>query len=154
MTYIADLNTTFAIYPTEASAERAVRTLFDNGFSGGNIQVLLPKNESTRQFAQRMQTAIPAGVADAPTADLPLDGTGGFLDMFHEPRQGALPTALRDMGVPADWCDLRVVGGKTLVAVKCDTWDQFFRAIGILEYSSASDVYWALSPDNYRKAAV
>jgi len=154
MTYLADVNTTFAIYSSEELAESAVRVLFDNGYTGGSIQALLPKNESTREFARRMQTEIPAGVADAPTADLPLDGTGGFLDMFHEPRQGALETALREMGVPADWCDYRVVGGKALVSVKCDTWDSFFRAIGILQFTSASDVSWALSRANYRKAGM
>ena len=152
MTYIADRNTAFAIYTTEELAEKAVRLLLDNGYRGQSIRVLLPNNQSTRSFAQRMQTEVPAGVADGPAADLPLDGTGGFLDMFHEPRQGALPTALRDMGVPADWCDFRVVSGKALAAVKCDTWDSFFRAIGILRYSSPSDLSWALSPENYEKA--
>lgn len=152
MTYTADKNTAFAIYSTEGLAERAVRLLLDNGYNGQDIRVLLPTNQSTRAFAQRLQTEVPAGVADGPTAELPLDGTGGFLDMLHEPRQGALPTALREMGVPADWCDFRVVGGKALTAVKCDTWDSFFRAIGILRYSAPCDLLWALSPENYRMA--
>ena len=151
MTYIAEKNTAFAIYATEELAERAVRLLLNNGYGGQSICVLLPNNQSTRTFAQRMQTEVPVGVADGPVADLPLNGTGGFLDMFHECQEGALPTALRDMGVPADWCDLRVVGGKALTAVKCDTWDSFFRAIGILRYSSPSDLSWALSVENYRK---
>lgn len=152
MAYIADKNTAFAIYSTEELAEKAVRLLLDNGYNGQNIRVLLPKNQSTRSFTQRMQTDVPAGVADCPTADLPLDGTGGFLDMFHETRQGALPTALRDMGVPADWCDWRVVSRKALTSVKCDTWDSFFRAIGTLRFISPCDLSWALSPEDYRKA--
>ena len=151
MTYIAEKNTAFAIYATEELAERAVRLLLNNGYGGQSICVLLPNNQSTRTFAQRMQTEVPAGVADGPAAGLPLNGTGGFLDIFYECLEGALPTALRDMGVPADWCDLRVVGGKELAAVNCDTWDSFFRAIGILRYSSPSDLSWALSVENYRK---
>ena len=151
MTYIAEKNTAFAIYATEELAERAVRLLLNNGYGGQSICVLLPNNQSTRTFAQRMQTEVPVGVADGPVADLPLNGTGGFLDMFHECQEGALSTALRDMGVPADWCDLRVVGGKALAAVKCDTWDLFFRAIGILRYSAPCDLSWALSVENYRK---
>jgi len=88
------------------------------------------KNEDTREFARREKTQVPAGIDAGPAAGLPLDGTGGFLEMSKEPRQGALPTALRDMGVPADWSDNRVVEGKFLIAVKCDTWDAFYRGGG------------------------
>ena len=98
MTYIAEKNTGFAIYGTKELAEKAVRLLLGNGYSGQNICVLLPNNQSTRTFAQRMQTEVPTGVANGPAADLPLNGTGGFLDMFHECQEGALSTALRDMG--------------------------------------------------------
>jgi hypothetical protein len=156
MTYVTtDLNTVFGIYATEDLVEKGVKALFQEGhLRGSNIFVLLPKNQATREFAQRNHTQIPAGVDEAPTAELPLDGRGGFLDMGHDPRQGALPAALRHMGVPADWCDYRVVEGKALVSVKCDTWDEFFRAIGILFFTSASDVSWALSPANYRKAGM
>jgi hypothetical protein len=56
------------------------------------------------------------------------------------------------MGVPADWSANRVVEGKFLISVKCETWDAFYRAIGILRYMSAADLFWALSPMNYRTA--
>jgi heat induced stress protein YflT len=155
MTYLTtDANKAFGIYASEELAEKAVNTLLDNGYDGTKIYVLLPDNQATRDFAGRTKTRIPAGVAEAPTADLPLDGRGGFLDMGHHPRQGALPSALRDMGVPADWCDRRVVGGKLLLSVKCDTWDQFFRSLGILQFTSASDISWALSPENYKTASI
>jgi hypothetical protein len=72
------------------------------------------------------------------------------LDLFHEPRKGALTTAFREMGVPEDWCDLRVVGGKVLVSVKCDTWDSFFRSIGTPIHLGAN-VSSELLPKNCRK---
>ena len=98
MTYIAEANTAFDIYATEELVEKAVRLLLDNGYRGQSICVLLSNNQSTRTFGQRMQTEVPAGVAGGPAADLPLNGTGGFLDMFHECQKGALSTAVRDMG--------------------------------------------------------
>jgi len=154
MTYITtDVNTVFGIYDTAVLVEKAVDVLAGNGFACNRIFVLHPENEDTREFADRKKTQVPAGIDAGPAADLPLDGTGGFLEMSKEPRQGALPAALRDMGVPADWSDNRVVEGKFLISVKCDTWDAFFRAIGILRYTSAADLFWALSPENYRTAA-
>jgi len=154
MTYITtDVNTVFGIYDTAVLAEKAVDALAGNGFPCNRIFVLHPKNEDTREFAHRKKTQVPAGIDAGPAANLPLDGTGGFLDMGNEPRQGALPTALRDMGVPADWSDNRVVEGKFLISVKCDTWDAFYRAIGILRFTSAADLFWALSPENYRTAS-
>jgi hypothetical protein len=154
MTYITtDVNTVFGIYDTAVLVEKAVDALAGNGFPCNRIFVLHPKNEDTREFAQRKKTQVPAGIDAGPAAGLPLDGTGGFLEMSKEPRQGALPVALRDMGVPADWSDNRVVEGKFLISVKCDTWDAFFRAIGILRYTAAADLFWALSPENYRTAS-
>ncbi len=153
MTYITtDVNTVFGIYDTTVLVEKAVDTLAANGFPGNRIFVLHPKNEDTREFARRKKTQVPAGIEAGPAANLPLDGTGGFQDLGNEPRQGALPTALRDMGVPADWADDREREGKFLISVKCDTWDNFFRAIGILKFTSATDLFWALSPQNYRTA--
>jgi hypothetical protein len=153
MTYVSiDMNTVFGIYPTEEAVERAVDTLVSNGVAAENIYVLHPQNENTRDFARRKQTQVPAGTDKGPDADAALDGTGGFRHVANEPHQGAISLALRDMGVPADWSDNRVVEGKLLVSIKCGTWDVFFRAIGILEFTLASDVSWALSPENYRKA--
>jgi Heat induced stress protein YflT len=155
MTHVSiDVNTVFGIYATEETVEKTVDTLVSNGIAAANLYVLHPKNENTRDFARRKQTQVPAGTATGPDADAALDGTGGFLNIANAPRQGAIALALRDMGVPADWSDNRVVEGKLLVSVKCGTWDAFFRAIGILEFTLASDVSWALSPENYRKAGL
>ena len=154
MTYVTtDVNTAFGIYDTAVWIEKAVDALVGNGFPCSRIFVLHPDNEDTREFARRKKTQVPAGIDAGPAANLPLDGTGGFLEMSKEPRQGALPNALRDMGVPADWSHNRVVEGKFLISVKCDTWDAFFRAIGILRFTSAADLYWALSPESYRTAS-
>jgi hypothetical protein len=154
MTYVTtDVNTVFGIYDTVELVEKAVDSLASNGFPYNSIFVLHPKNEDTKDFARRKKTQVPAGIDAGPAADLPLDGTGGFLDMANEPRQGALPTALRDMGVPADWSDNRVVEGKLLISIKCGMWEEFFRAIGILRFTSAVDISWALSPENYRRAS-
>src|ERR1700676_2373634 len=107
-----DVNRVFGLYAPKELVEKAVDALVDNGFASTSIFVLHPKNEDTRDFARRKQTQIPAGIDAGPAADIPLEGRGGFLDLAHELRQGALPVALRDMGVPADWCDNRVVEGK------------------------------------------
>jgi hypothetical protein len=153
MAYITtDVNTVFGIYDTAVLVEKAVDALAGNSFPCNRIFVLHPKNDDTREFARRKNTQVPAGIDAGPAANLPLDGTGGFLEMSKEPRQGALPVALRDMGVPAEWSDGRVVEGKFLISVKCDTWDAFYRAIGILRYTAAADLFWALSPQNYRTA--
>ena len=61
-------------------------TLVENGFGPERISVLMPNNEATRNFALKMNTHVPEGVSSAPTANLPLNGTGGFLDLWHEPR--------------------------------------------------------------------
>jgi hypothetical protein len=154
MTYLTtDVNKVFGIYDTVELVEKAVDTLAGNGFPCESIFVLHPKNEDTRAFARRKKTQVPSGIDAGPAVDLPLAGTGGFLDMANEPRQGALPTALRDMGVPADWSDNRVVEGKLLISIKCGTWEELFRAIGILRFTSASDISWALSPENYQRAS-
>ena len=105
MTYIAEKNTAFAIYATEELAERAVRLLLNNGYGGQSICVLLPNNQSTRTFAQRMQTEVPVGVADGPVADLPLNGTGGFLDTSTSLIKELYQLHCEIWGVPADWCD-------------------------------------------------
>src|ERR1700732_5114709 len=98
MTYVTnDVNTVFGIYDTVVLVEKAFDALAANGFPGDCIFVLHPKNEDTRAFARRKKTQVPAGIDAGPAANLPLDGTGGLLAVSKEARQGALPTALRDM---------------------------------------------------------
>ena len=148
-----DVNTAFAIYDSEQTAEKAVDKLIENGYAGANIFVLHPKNQATREFSRRKKTQIPAGVAEAATANLPLEGKSGFTEAGLEPQAGALSPALREMGVPGDWSAEQIADGKLLLAVKCGDWDAFYRAIGILKFTAGADVGWALSPENYRKAS-
>ncbi|MHB8610130.1 MAG: hypothetical protein ACYDCG_17675 [Candidatus Acidiferrales bacterium] len=147
---MADENTVFGIYPTVKAVEEAVDELIENGFASRTIFVLHPKNQSTIEFAQRKHTKPPAGTSEGPTADLPLDGTLGFWDVAHGPREGALPGALVDMGVPREWCDGRVIRGKLLISIKCNTWEEFFRATGILKFTEATDISWSVSLAGYR----
>jgi hypothetical protein len=109
MTYITtDVNTVFGIYYTVESVEKAVDTLGSNGFPCNAIFVLHPKNEATRDFARRKNASSKGNRYKS--SRRPAAGWNRWVsDMAHEPRQGALPTALRDMGVPADWSDNRAV---------------------------------------------
>jgi hypothetical protein len=154
MTHVTtDVNSAFGLYSSEELAEKAVDALFSNGFMGSNIFVILENNETTRRFAQRKQTRIPTSLFASATAGLPLDGKDGFVDVANGPLQGALPAALREMGVPGKYWDEAGAVGKVLVSIKCDTLDVFYRAIGILMFTSASHVSWGLSPENYQRAS-
>lgn len=54
------------------------------------------------------------------------------------------------MGVPDQWCNKRVVCGKILIAVKCKSWEEFFRAIGVLKFTESVDFSWSVSLDEHR----
>ena len=134
---MTEQSTVFGIYGTAQQAEKAVDRLVHAGFSEQSISVLHPENASSREFADRKNTRVPKGVAEGETAGLPLDGTAGIWDPGSGPKLGALSAALADMGVPADWCDRRVVHGKLLLAVECETSDQTASAIEILQSTGA-----------------
>jgi hypothetical protein len=138
--YISRRSRVFGIYRTAEGAESAVDRLPQSGLTPKNIAVLLAENESTREFARRKGTRLPAGTAHGGTALLPLDGTFGLRDPATGPVQGALPLALADMGVPADWCERRVVHGKVLVSVESsrDDAQRLFTIMG----TGAEDVDW------------
>lgn len=102
------------------------------------------------EFAERKGTHCPAGTAEGPTADLPLDGTWGFSDPGAGPRQGALPHALASMGVPPEWCHGRVKRGNVLVSVECRNYEDVIRATGILVLMDAQDMSWSVQPRLYR----
>lgn len=131
----------FGIYRTAEEAEWAVDRLFQSGLTRKDIAVLHPENESTREFARRKGTRLPAGTAHGRTALLPLDGTLGLRDPVTGPIQGALPLALADMGVPADWCQRRVVHGKVLISVESSR-DDAQRLSIIMGATGAEDVDW------------
>lgn len=148
----------FGIYRTASAAGEAVNELLATGFAGESIFILHPKNKDTVEFAKKKHTHVPRGTGDGPTADLPLDGSiwcrgpeghhKGFLHWLLDPSplgpfKGALHEALAEMGVPHEWCDKRVVRGKLLVSVKCNSRDEFFRATGVLTFTDSKDISWS-----------
>jgi hypothetical protein len=151
--YPLQQNTVFGIYSTPEMAEEAVDELVACGFASGSISVLFPTNERSREFAGRKKTRPPAGTDEGPKANLPLDGTWGFMDPGAGPRQGALPEALAAMGVPPEWCHHRVVKGDILVSVKCNARDEVIRAAGVLMLAEAEDISWSVPPSKYRQIA-
>jgi hypothetical protein len=146
-------NSVFAIYPRETQIEDAVDELVASGFAKDRIAVLYPKNKDTREFAARKGTRPPKGTDKGRYADIPLDGTLGLLHPVEGPLQGALHDALIEMGVPSEWCDLRVVRGKFLISVRCKSRDEFFRANGILKFTGASDISCSVPPEKLKASA-
>ena len=134
------LTKVFGIYSTSQKVEAAVDKLLSSGFRASAISVLHPDNQSTREFSQRRGTRPPAGTMEGKTASVPLDGTLGFRDPGTGPVSGALSSALAEMGVPADWCDRRVVHGKVLVSVECVSPDQVNSAFEGLQGTGAEEV--------------
>jgi hypothetical protein len=156
-------NMVFGIYQTAPAVEEAVDELLATGFAGEMIFVLHPKNKDTVEFANRKHIHLPSGTGDVPTAELPLDGTIGIADpVGHRhgiahwlldplaPHEGALYAALADMRVPGEWCNKRVVRGNCLISVKCDSWEKFFQAIGVLKFTDAKDTSSSVSLEEYR----
>ena len=86
--YISRRSRVFGIYRTAEEAESAVDRLFQSGLSGKDVAVLHAENGSTREFARRKGTRLPAGTAHGRTALLPLDGTLGLRDPAAGPAQG------------------------------------------------------------------
>jgi len=137
---MSDITSVFGIYATAQQAELAVDQLLQSGFNSWNISVLLPDNRTTREFAQKKSTKPPEGTDHGKTASVPLDGTLGFADPGEGPVGGALSGALAGMGVPAEWCDRRVVHGKVLLSAECDTAEQAARISEILKNAGAEEV--------------
>ena len=69
----------FGIYKSAAQAERAVDILSAKGFSQNDISVLLPDNESTKQFAHEKSTKAPEGTATGVTTGGVVGGALGLL---------------------------------------------------------------------------
>src|SRR4029077_11502518 len=69
----------FGIYPTVGQAERAVDTLVIERFSDSDISVLLPDNDSSRDFAHEKHTKAPEGTTTGAVAGGTLGGALGLL---------------------------------------------------------------------------
>jgi hypothetical protein len=159
---VANHTMVFGIYRTASAAEEAVNELLGTGFAGESIFVLHPRNKDTVEFAKKKHTHVPRGTGDGPRAELPLDGSfwyigpigphKGLLHWLMDPSplgpfEGALHEALAEMGVPDEWCDKRVVRGKLLISVKCNSREEFFQATGVLTFTDSMDISWSAPLD-------
>jgi hypothetical protein len=158
----------FGIYPTASTAEQAVDTLIGAGFSNSDISVLLPDDQSTRDFAHHKDTKAPEGTTVGVTAGgaiggalgvlvgvgaLAIPGLGPFIaagpimaglaGLGVGGAVGGLVGALVGMGIPeyeAKRYEGRVKDGGTLLSVHCDTSDEIKRAKAMLETTGADDI--------------
>src|ERR1035438_4019792 len=69
----------FGIYRDRQHVETGVDQLFDAGFRGEDISVLLPDNFGTKDFAHEKHTKAPEGAAAGATTGGVLGGTLGLL---------------------------------------------------------------------------
>ena len=166
---MADKNTAvFGIYSSIAQAERAVDTISAAGFSQNDISVLLPDNESTKQFAHQKNTKAPEGTTTGVTAGGIVGGTLGLLAgigalaipglgpfIAAGPIMGALAGlgvggavggligALVGMGIPeyeAKRYEGRLKEGGVLLSVHCMDSDEVSRAKELLKQTGAEDI--------------
>ncbi len=163
-----DNTAVFGIYKNSASAERAVDRIVAAGFSSSDVSVLLPDNNSSRDFAHEKNTKAPEGTATGVTAGGVVGGTLGLLAgigalaipgvgplIAAGPIMGALAGlgvggtvggligALVGMGIPeyeAHRYEGRVKEGGVLLSVHCDTSEEVARAKELLEHSGAEDI--------------
>src|SRR3979490_1272124 len=69
----------YGIYPSASHAEQAVDNLMRAGFTSGAISVLLPDQQSTKEFAHQKDTKAPEGTTAGVTAGGVIGGTLGVL---------------------------------------------------------------------------
>src|SRR5450432_4148510 len=69
----------FGIYQNATQAERTVDDLMAGGFRSDDVSVLLPDNESSKDFAHEKSTKAPEGTATGVTAGGAIGGTLGLL---------------------------------------------------------------------------
>jgi hypothetical protein len=158
----------FGIYPSALQAERAVDSLLRAGYSNDSISVLMPDDDSTREFAHKKDTKAPEGTTTGVAAGGILGGTlgilagigaiaipgvgpfiaagpimGGLAGLGVGGAVGGLVGALVGMGIPeyeAKRYEGRVKNGGVLLSVHCDTSDQVSRAKDLLKQTGAEDV--------------
>ena len=158
----------FGIYRNSSEAERAVDSLVSAGFPNGNISVLLPDKQGSKEFAHEKNTKAPEGTTTGAVSGGAVGGTLGLLAgigtlaipgagpfIAAGPIMGALAGvgvggavgglvgALVGMGIPeyeAKRYEGRIKDGGVLLSVHCDTSDEIKRAKEILEQTGAQDV--------------
>jgi hypothetical protein len=158
----------FGIYPSAAAAERAVDSLVLDGFFHNDVSVLLPDNQSSRDFAHEKNTKAPEGTTTGAAAGGTIGGTLGLLAgigalaipgvgpfIAAGPIMGALAGvgvggavgglvgALVGMGIPeyeAKRYEGRVKNGGVLLSVHCATSGEIKRAKEVLKRTGADDI--------------
>ena len=158
----------FGIYPTVTQAESAVDALVRAGFSNNDISVLMPDNQSTKEFAHEKNTKAPEGTTTGVAAGGTIGGTLGLLAgigalaipgvgpfIAAGPIMGALAGigvggavgglvgALVGMGIPeyeAKRYEGRVKNGGVLLSAHCDTSEEITRAKDVLKRTGAGDI--------------
>src|SRR5262249_6068346 len=158
----------FGIYQSATQAEVTVDQLMRAGFSNDDISVLLPDNNSTKDFANDKNTKAPEGTATGATAGgvigvtlgllagigtLAIPGFGPFIaagpimgtlaGLGAGGAVGGLIGALAGMGIPeyeAKRYEGRVRNGGVLLSVHCDTSQQITRAKEVLKRTGADDI--------------
>ncbi len=158
----------FGIYKNSAQAERAVDRIAAAGFSHNDISVLLPDNQSSKEFAHEKNTKAPEGTAAGVTTGgivggtlgllagigtLAIPGIGPFIaagpimaslaGLGVGGAVGGLIGALVGMGIPeyeAKRYEGRVKDGGVLLSVHCDTSEEISRAKDLLKETGAEDI--------------
>jgi len=158
----------FGIYKSVAQAEQSVDRLLMAGYSNDDISVLLPDNESSKEFAHKKDTKAPEGTTAGVTAGgvvggtlgvlagigaLTIPGVGPFIaagpimaglaGLGVGGAVGGLIGALVGMGIPeyeAKRYEGRIKEGGVLLSVHCDTSEDIKRAKDLLKNTGAEDI--------------
>jgi len=158
----------FGIYRNSMDAERGADALVSAGFSNNDISVLMPDQQSSREFAHEKNTKAPEGTTTGVISGGAIGGTLGLLAgigalaipglgpfIAAGPIMGALAGlgtggavgglvgALVGMGIPeyeAKRYEGLVKDGGVLLSVHCDGSDEVGRAKDILKQTGADDI--------------
>ena len=158
----------FGIYGSTAQTERAVNALIEAGFASQDVSVLMPDQQSTREFAVTKETKAPEGAAAGATTggvlggalgvlvglgSLAIPGVGpliaagplvaGLAGLGAGGAVGGLIGALAGLGIPeyeARRYEGRVKDGGVLLSVHCETPGEILRAKEVLQSTGASDI--------------
>jgi hypothetical protein len=159
----------FGIYATRVAVENATDALIADGFSAGDISVLLPENlGGPKDMGTEKASKAPEGAAAGVTAGGVIGGTLGLLagvGMLAIPglgpfiaagpimaalaglgvggAVGGVTGALIGLGIPefeAKRYQDRLAKGGILLSVHCDTSEEIKRAKVIVERTGAEDV--------------
>lgn len=158
----------FGIYKMTSVAEAAVDELLSSGYSNEDVSVLLPDDETTRNFAHEKNTKAPEGTTAGAATGGVIGGTLGLLagmGAFMIPgigpllaagpiiaalagvgvggTVGGLVGALIGLGIPeyeAKRYEGYVRNGGILLSVHCETSGEIQRAREILKDTGAEDI--------------